>query len=99
MNMQALMKEAQKMQKQLLTTQKELEETIYEGKSEKVLIKINGKYEIQSIKLSEIDEILNEDKEILEDMIIIAFNDAIKKLNADKEKKLSKYGNGLSGLL
>ena len=32
-------------------------------------------------------------------MILLAFNDAVKKLNMEKEKKLSKYGNGLSGLL
>jgi len=32
-------------------------------------------------------------------MILVAVNDALKKADADKEKKLSKYGNGLAGLM
>lgn len=99
MNMQAIMREAQKMQKELLATQKELEEKIYEGKSELVSITINGKFEVKSVKLLQDEDLQKDDKEILEDMVLIAFNDAVKKLNAEKEKKLSKYGNGLSGLL
>ena len=40
-----------------------------------------------------------EDIELLEDMIMMAFKDAAKKVDADKEKKLGKYGQGLAGLM
>lgn len=99
MNMQALVREAQKMQKELLATQKEIEENIYEGKSEFVVITINGKYEVKSVKILQEEDLKADEKEYMEDMILLAFNDAVKKLNMEKEKKLSKYGNGLSGLL
>lgn len=99
MNMQKLMQEAQKMQKQLQKDQAELESTIYEGKSSNVDIKINGKYEVKSVKFNLDENILKEDIELLEDMVLLAFNDAVKKIAADKDKKMGKYGQGLSGLM
>lgn len=98
MNMQALMREAQKMQKDLQKTQEELENTIYEGNSSIVKVTLNGAMEMKSISISE-DDFDSDDLEMLEDMILVAYNDALKKVNDDKNKKLSKYGNGLSGLM
>ena len=40
-----------------------------------------------------------EDTEILEDMIVVAINDAMKKADTDKEQRMGKYGQGLSGLM
>lgn len=99
MNMQKLMQEAQKMQKQLQKDQEELENTIYEGKSSNVVVKLNGKYEVISFKFNIDDNLDNDDIEMLEDMAVVAFNDAVKKISADKEKKMGKYGHGLSGLM
>jgi len=99
MNMQKLMQEAQRMQAQLQKDQKELENTVYEGKSSNVFVKINGKYELVDIKLNLDDEFDKEDVEMLEDMIMVAMNDAVKKVMADKEKKMGKYGQGLAGLM
>lgn len=99
MNIQALMKEAQKVQKELQKTQEELENTIYEGSSSLVHVKMNGKKELISVKISLEDSIAKEDVELLEDMIMIAVNAGIKKVDEDKEKKMGKYGQGLSGLL
>jgi len=99
MNMQAMMREAQKLQKELLKAQDELEKTIYEGKSSLVSLKINGKKELISIIIDKNNSIDSDDIEMLEDMITIAFNDAIKKADEDKENKLGKYGSGLSGLM
>jgi len=99
MNMQKLMQEAQKMQAQLQKDQKELEKTIYEGKASLVNIKINGKYEITEVKLNVEDGISVDDIEMLEDMIMLAMNDAVNKVAADKEKKMGKYGHGLTGLI
>ena len=99
MNMQKLMMEAQKMQAKLQKEQAELENTSYEGNSSLVKVVINGKKEVTSVKLNIEEEISTEDVEMLEDMIMLAMNDAIKKAEADKEKRLGKYGQGLTGLM
>ena len=51
MNMQALMREAQKMQNDLQKTQQELEKTVYEGTSSLVHVKMNGKKELIFVEL------------------------------------------------
>lgn len=93
------MQEAQKLQKELQKTQKELSNSIYTGSSSLVEITINGDKEVKSVKISLDKDIDKDDIELLEDMIVVAFNDAVKKSNSDKEKKLGKYGQGLSGLM
>ncbi len=101
MNMQMIMQQAKKMQAQLLKEQEELAKTEYEGSSSLVNIKINGKYEVLEVKLNlpEGENIEFDDKEMLEDMFMVAMNDAIKKVDMDKEKKMGKYGQGLTGLM
>ena len=99
MNMQKLMMEAQKMQAKLQKEQVELENTSYEGNSSLVKVVINGKKEVTSVKLNIEEEISTEDVDMLEDMIMLAMNDAVKKAEADKEKRLGKYGQGLTGLM
>ena len=99
MNMQRLMQEAQKMQAQLQKEQKELEKTIYDGSSSLVNLKINGKYEVVEVNINMDEDISIDDKEMLEDMIMVAMNDAVKKVIKDKEKKMGKYGQGLAGLM
>ena len=99
MNIQSLMREAQKMQKDLQKTQSELENTNYEGTSSLVSVIINGNKDIVSVKIDSEEILEKEDIEMLEDMIVVAFKDAAKKVDSDKEKKLGKYGKGLSGLM
>ena len=99
MNMQKLMMEAQKMQAKLQKEQAELENTSYEGNSSLVKVVINGKKEVTSVKLNIEEDIATEDVEMLEDMIMLAMNDAGKKADADKEKRLGKYSQGLTGLM
>lgn len=101
MNMQKLMQEAQKMQAQLQKDQKELENTVYEGNSSLVSVKINGKYNVTEVKIdfSDGETIGPDDKEMLEDMFLVAMNDALKKIENDKTKKMGKYGQGLAGLM
>lgn len=101
MNMQRLMQEAQKMQAQLQKDQKELEKTVYDGTSSLVSLKINGKYEVIEVKINlpEGEIIEADDREMLEDMFMVAMNDALKKIANDKEKKMGKYGQGLAGLM
>lgn len=101
MNMQMIMQQAKKMQAQLQKDQEELEKTEYEGSSSLVKVTINGKYEVLSVnlQLSEGDSFDFEDKDMLEDMFMVAMNDAVKKVMIDKEKKMGKYGQGLAGLM
>ena len=99
MNMQTLMREAQKMQKNLQKTQEELLNSKYEGTSSLVTIILNGNKDILSIKINSDESLEREDIEMLEDMIMVAFKEAAKKVDLDKEKKLGKYGQGLTGLM
>ena len=98
MNIQSLMREAQKMQKDLQKTQSELAASSYEGSSSCVKVVLNGNKDIVSVKIDS-NEFSIDDIELLEDMIMMAFKDASKKVDADKEKKLGKYGQGLAGLM
>ena len=52
MNMQKLMAEAQKMQRDITKKQEELENTVFEGKSEWIELSMNGKYELKSFKIT-----------------------------------------------
>lgn len=97
--MQRILQEAQKMQAQIQKEQKELEGTIYQGNSSIVSVKMNGKYQIVEVKVNLDEAIDASDKEMLEDMILLAVNDATKKIAQDKEKKMGKFGQGLAGLM
>ena len=99
--MQMIMQQAKKMQAQLQKDQEELEKTEYEGTSSLVNVKINGKYEVIEVKINlpEGESIEADDRDMLEDMMLIAMNEAVKKVSVDKEKKMGKYGQGLAGLM
>ena len=93
MNMQKLMAEAQKMQRDITKKQEELEKAIFEGKSEWIELTLNGKYELKSFKITYENDITNEDKEMLEDMVNIALNDALTKVSKEKDKIMGSYGS------
>ena len=96
MNMQSLMAEAQRMQKELKIINKDIESSVFEGTNGAVKVMISGKNEVIKVEIDD-SEVLN-DKEILEDMIMLAVNDALQKLNKTKEEKLSRYTGGMKGL-
>jgi hypothetical protein len=98
MNMQAMMMQAQKMQKDIMTKKEEIEKSEFTGTSELVDITIYGSKKIKSVKFKtkSLDE---DDMEILEDMIKIAMNDAIRQVEAETDKKLGAYGKQLGGLI
>lgn len=98
MNMQRIMQEAQKMQREITKKQEEINGTLYEGKSGNVVIVLNGLKEMISINVDFSNIIDEEDREAVLDMIKLAHNDAIKKINSDVESKLGAYTKGLNGL-
>lgn len=98
MNMQSLMLQAKKMQKDIEKSQKELESKEYIGKSQLVSATISGSNKLLSVKI-DMDELSIDDKEMLEDMILVAVNDAINQMEKDKEEKFGKYGQMFNGLM
>ena len=99
MNLQALMKQAQSMQKNMLQQKKEIESKKYEGESELVKIVMNGKREVISVKIKNLDAIESDDIEALEDMIMIATNNAISKINDDINKKMGNQVGAFGDLI
>lgn len=98
MNIQALMKQAQTMQKDMQKQEEEIENTTFEGESSLVKVKVNGRKEILSLTIDNKDSLEKDDLEILEDMIVVAINNAFKKVDDLREKKMSKYTNMMPGL-
>lgn len=95
MNIQALIRQAQSVKKNMTEAKNKIDAMTFLGKSELVEVEMNGKKQVLSVKIKTEDTLDKEDIEILEDMITIAVNDAITKI--DKEIK-NKLGNGVSGL-
>ena len=100
-NMKKIMKQAKQMQDKMMETQKELESMEIEGSSGGGAVKavINGKKELISLDID--SELLSDDKEILEDLIIAAFNQARERLKAKTTEEISKAtagGLGIPGL-
>ena len=106
MNMQAIMRQAQQMQSDIMKIQKELEKTEYEGNSSLVTVVLNGKKEMLKLTIKDKENLNSDDMDILEDMIVVAFNEAMKKVDEEifnkmldqMEKKLNKY-QGLAGMM
>ena len=90
-NMQAMLKQAQKMQEDMAEKQAELEEQEYEvaAGGGVVNVKINGKKEILSVKID--PEVVDpDDVETLEDLIVAGVNEAIKKVEAISAEEMQK---------
>ena len=98
MNMQSLMKQVQSMQKQMLDSKSKIEAKTFEGNSELVKVEMNGKREVLSVKIKN-EELSSDDLEILEDMIVIAMNDALRKIEKEINDKLGSQAGALGGLL
>lgn len=95
-NMSNLMKQAQRMQRQLEESQKELETKEFTAKAGggAVEVTVTGKKEITKIKLSE-EAVDPEDIETLEDMIMAAANEALKQADAANGELMGKMTGGL----
>ena len=96
MNMNSLMQQAQRMQKELAKKQAELEERLFEVVSSGGAIKVSiyGNRRIEKIDIDK-DAIDPEDKEMLEDMIKIAINDAMNLIDAENEKITRSMTSGM----
>ncbi len=97
-NMNNLMKQAQRMQRQMEEGQKELETKEFTAKvgGGAVEVTVSGKKEILSVKLSE-EAVDPDDIETLQDMIMAATNEALKQAEEANNELMGKMTGGLGG--
>ena len=94
MNMQAMLMQAQKMQRDMQKAQKQLEETLFELESAGGAIKISY-YGNRKIEKINIDEDALDDKEMLEDMLKIAINEVNDKVYEAEQAIQNKFTKGM----
>ncbi|MBO1305121.1 YbaB/EbfC family nucleoid-associated protein [Enterococcus sp. 669A] len=98
-NMQGMMKQMQKMQKEMVKAQEELNEKEFTGSATNDLVKVvfTGDKTMKTIEVN--PELIDpEDPEMLQDMIVLAVNDALTKITQETEQTMGKYTKGLPGL-
>lgn len=98
-NMSNLMKQAQKMQRQMEETTKDLEEKEYTAAAGggAVSVTVSGKKEVTAVKLSK--EVVDpDDIEMLEDLIMAATNEAFRQMEEESSSAMAKLTGGLGGL-
>ena len=98
-NMNNMMKQVQRMQRQMEETTKELEEKQYEASAGggAVKVTVSGKKEVLSVKLD--PEVVDpDDIEMLEDLIVAATNEALRKVEEETASSMSKLTGGMGGL-
>jgi len=96
-NLGNLMKQAQQMQARMQEVQAELETAEMTGVSGGGLISVtlNGKGDLKKLKIDP-SAVVPDEAEVLEDLIVAAFNDARAKVNAHAEAEMGKLTGGLN---
>ncbi|HLF09696.1 MAG TPA: YbaB/EbfC family nucleoid-associated protein [Gammaproteobacteria bacterium] len=95
-NLSQLMRQAQEMQANMQKAQEELASIEVEGAAGGGMVKVvvTCKYEVRRVAIE--DSLLREDKDMLEDLIAAAFNDANRKVERTVQEKLAALTGGLS---
>ena len=95
-NLGQMMKQAQEMQSRMQEMQSELERVEITGTAgaDMVRVTVNGKGEMRALSVDE-SLVVPSDKEVMEDLVVAAFNDARKKLDAHVQAETSKIMGGL----
>ena len=99
MNQAAMMKQAQKLQQQMLQMQQEQEAKTYTAKAGGGMIAatINGKHELVNLEINP-EAVDPDDVDMLQDMIIAAVNEAMRSADTDAANNMSRLTGGLGGL-
>ncbi len=98
MNMQAMMQQAQKLQKEIANIKQEIEEKSYYISKEMFKIEASGKKRIKKIEINKKD-LHEDDIEILGDMILLAINELFDSIDKELDQKMSKFGPGIKGII
>ena len=90
-----IMKQAQKMQEDLQKAQAEIAMAEITGESGAGLVKVqmNGRHDVKRVSID--DSLMEEDKEILEDLITAAVNDAVRKVESHTKEKMASITGGM----
>jgi len=94
-NLENLMKEAQKLQEKMQAAQDELArlEVIGESGGGMVKVTMTGKYDVKKVDFD--DDLMDEDKDIIQDLFAAAVNDAVRKVGAASKTQISKLTEGM----
>ena len=94
-NMNELMKQAQVMQEKMQKMQEDVAKLEVTGESGAGLVKIvmNGRHDVRTVNID--SSILSEEKEILEDLIAAAINDAVRKVESTSQEQMQKLTGGM----
>ena len=97
MNQAAMMKQAQKMQQEMLRMQEEMENKTYSATAGggMVTAEVNGKHQIVNLSIKE-EAVDPDDVEMLQDMVIAAVNEAMRTAEADAANNMSRLTGGLN---
>ena len=96
-NMQGMMKKMQKMQKEMLEAQEALNAQTFEGTAGGGMVKVvmNGQRQMLEVNLDE-SVVDPEDIEMLQDLIVIATNEALKKVDETTNATMGKFTQGMN---
>ncbi len=94
-NMNELMKQAQAMQEKMQKMQEDVAKLEVTGESGAGLVKIvmNGRHDVRTVNID--SSMLSEEKEILEDLIAAAINDAVRKVESNSQEQMQKLTGGM----
>lgn len=96
---QAMLMKLQKMQKEMMQTQKDIEESVFKGTAGGVVtVEVKGNKDVLSVKIDPEAVEGPEDVEMLEDTIVAAINDAFKTVDKTTEEKMAKYQSMFGGM-
>lgn len=97
MNMQAMLRQAQNMQKEMMKTQNEINNMSFVGENGFVKVTMTGSKRVLSVEIKN-NELNSSDIELLQDMILVAVNNVLEQIDKITEEKMGKYTRGLPGL-
>jgi len=93
MNIQAMMKQAQAMQRDMMKIKDEVDNMEFTAESSFVKVTVKGTKEVVKVEINAADGLDSDDIEMLQDMIIVAINQANNKIDETLDKKMGKFGN------
>ena len=92
MNMQAMLRQAQQMQKDMLKVKDEIDNTEFTGESSFVKVTLKGTKEVVKVEI-DAETLDSDDIEALQDMLVVAIDEANKKIDSMTQSKMGKFGN------
>ncbi|EHJ92303.1 YbaB/EbfC family nucleoid-associated protein [Vreelandella boliviensis] len=91
-----LMKQAQEMQEKMQQAQEEVAKAEVQGEAGAGMVKVtmNGRHDVSNVSID--PSVMEEDKELLEDLLAAAVNDAVRKLEVNSKQKMEEAAAGLN---